>query len=173
MDLPNPAEFLLPVRAGPADFAVSRDPQAVLSAGPLGAGLGVCFYDPLARAGGLLHALLPDSRLDPSRAAQQPGMFVDTGLAALLQNVQNLGARAENLLVCVAGGGRILEEEADFDIGGQNCAALEAWLAGPGLKIHAAAVAGQASRILRLNLATGQVRVRLAAGEKDIILCQP
>jgi chemotaxis protein CheD len=173
MELPNPAEFIVPVRAGLADFAVSRDPQAVLCAGPLGAGLGVSVYDPLAGAGGLLHTLLPDSRLDPSRAAQQPGMFVDTGLAALLQQVQKLGARREEMVVCVAGGGRILEEGADFDIGGQNHAALETWLAGLGLKIHAAAVAGQASRILRLNLATGQVRVRLAGGEKDIILCQP
>ena len=173
MDLPSPVEFVLPVRAGQADFAVSRDPQAALCAGPLGAGLGVCVYDPEARVGGLLHALLPDSRLDPSRAARQPGMFLDTGLAALLQNARSLGARAEKLLVCVAGGGRILEEGADFDIGLQNGAALGRLLDSLGLTIHAAAVAGQASRILQLNIATGQVRVRLVAAEKDIILCQP
>jgi chemotaxis protein CheD len=166
-------DFLAPIQAAPADFAVSRDPQAVLCAGPLGAGLGVSLFDPLARAGGVLHALLPDSRLDPARAAQRPGMFIDTGLAALLQNVQNLGARPENLLVCVAGGGRILDEGADFDIGAQNCAALESLLAALGLKIHVGVVAGPANRILRLSIATGQIRVRLVAAEKDIILCQP
>ncbi len=173
MELPNPAELIVSVRVGPADFAVSRDPQAALCAGPMGAGLGVSVYDPLARAGGLLHALLPDSRLDPSRAARQPAMFLDTGMAALLQNVQNLGARPECLLVCVAGGGRILEEGADFDIGLQNGAALGRLLDGFGLKIHAATVAGQASRILRLNIASGQVRAGLATGEKELILCQP
>ena len=67
-----------------ADFAVSNSPNLILTTYSLGSCLGIAIYDEVARAGGLLHTMLPDSQLQPHKALLQPGMFVDTGLDALL-----------------------------------------------------------------------------------------
>src|ERR1700728_1647232 len=102
---------------GLADLAVSHDPNVVLSTYPLGACLGIAIYDPVAKVGGLLHSLLPASSIDPKRAADRPGMFLDTGLAALVWRARELGAKTENLQVFVAGGAQIMDETTPFNIG--------------------------------------------------------
>jgi chemotaxis protein CheD len=171
MSIENPTAITAPLLAGPADWLVSRDPLAVLSSSPLGAGLGVAIFDPEVRVGGLLHALLPDSGTDPARAAERPGFFLDTGLATLLGGVLELGARPERLLICAAGGGRILDESADFKLGGCICDALHCWLAGHGMKLHAEETGGVENWILRLNLPLGQIRARRVSSLEEQILC--
>ena len=70
---------------GMADLMISQDQSFVLCTFPLGACLGIAVYDPVVKVGGLLHSMLPDSSIDPKRAAARPGMFLDTGLALLLE----------------------------------------------------------------------------------------
>src|ERR1700728_4863528 len=105
---------------GLADLAVSHDPNVVLSTYPLGACLGVAIYDPVTKVGGLLHSLLPASAIDPKRAADRPGMFLDSGLKAMLERAFTLGARKENLRVMVVGGAQIMDESSCFNIGRRN-----------------------------------------------------
>ena len=164
--------FSTPFLVGPGQFVVSREPGAVLSTGPLGAGLAVSVYDWEAAAGGVLHALLPNSRLDRYRAEEQPGIFVDTGLAALLEAVRKLGVGRDRFVICLAGAGQFLDGGAEFDLGGQNRAAVEAVLTGAGLKIKAAAIEGPLNRALRLQISNGDVLVRVFPEEKEINLCQ-
>lgn len=45
---------------GIADLAVSNNPSVTLATYSLGSCLGVTIYDPVIRAGGLLHIMLPD-----------------------------------------------------------------------------------------------------------------
>ena len=40
--------------------------------------VAVCIFDPLSRVGGLLHFMLPDSRINAARARTQPMAFADT-----------------------------------------------------------------------------------------------
>ncbi len=75
---------------GMADLMVSQDPNLILCTFPLGACLGIAIYDPVVKVGGLLHSMLPDSSIDPKRAAARPGLFLDTGLALLLEYAFNL-----------------------------------------------------------------------------------
>src|SRR5579883_1458661 len=122
---------------GLAELAVSQDPHLLLCTHALGACLGIAIFDPTAGVGGLLHSLLPDSKMDPKRAADRPGMFLDTGLAALLERALQLGAKKENLRVIIAGGAQIMDETTSFNIGQRNHEVLRALLAQHGLKIHA------------------------------------
>ena len=64
----------------------------MLVAGSLGSCLGLVVYDPLIRAGGLLHLMLPESSLAPARAVTHPATFVDTGVPALFHALYALGA---------------------------------------------------------------------------------
>ncbi|HEY1107226.1 MAG TPA: chemotaxis protein CheD, partial [Opitutaceae bacterium] len=70
---------------GVGDLSVSNNQSITLSTYALGSCVAVVAYDPVVRAGGLLHAMLPQSKLSPDKARAQPAMFVDTGMAALLR----------------------------------------------------------------------------------------
>jgi chemotaxis protein CheD len=158
---------------GMADFAVIQNQSTLLCTHPLGSCLGVGIYDPVAKVGGVLHSLLPESQIDPPRAAARPGMFLDTGVAAMLAQAGQLGAKMENLSVCVAGGARILDETSYFNIGHRNFEVLTGLLAGLGLKLHAQEVGGLSNRSLQLNTATGEVRLKISGQGKLKVLCKP
>jgi chemotaxis protein CheD len=53
----------------------------------LGSCLGLMVYDPEARVGGLLHAMLPLSKINPEKARSNPFMFVDTGVPRLFRAI--------------------------------------------------------------------------------------
>ncbi len=112
---------------GMADLMVSQDQNLVLNTFPLGACLGIAIYDPAAKVGGILHSMLPDSTIDPHRAATRPGMFLDTGLALLLKHAANLKANPANLLIYVAGGSEVMDETACFNIQKQRAEFRRAW----------------------------------------------
>ena len=77
---------------GVADMVASNDGNAELVTYSLGSCLGVTVYDPVKKVGGLLHLMLPDSRIDPKKAVAAPFMFVDTGVPLLFKTVFNLVA---------------------------------------------------------------------------------
>ena len=157
---------------GPAGMAVSANPDALLFTSPLGACLGVAVYDPATKVGGLMHSLLPDSSLDPQRAAQRPGMFLDTGLAALLSGVRELRAKAENLQVYVAGGAQILDDSSVFDIGKIQADSLTRLLGQLGFEIYAQSLGGRTNCSMELALATGDVRLRYCGESTTTRLCR-
>jgi chemotaxis protein CheD len=123
--------------------------------------------------GGVLHSMLPDSSIDPKRAAARPGMFLDTGLAMLLDYACNLKVKKENLLVYVAGGSEVMDETACFNIGKRNYSVLTRLLANYGMSIHAEDVGGLTNRIMQLNLGTGAVRLKYSGQSKMKTLCKP
>ena len=79
---------------GVADMVVSNDSSAEIVTYSLGSCLGVTIYDPVKKIGGLLHLMLPDSKIDAAKAASMPYMFVDTGLPRLFHAAYNLGPTA-------------------------------------------------------------------------------
>ena len=73
-----------------SDMKVSSNPEDVLVTYSLGSCVGVTLYDPLQKIGGLIHCMLPLSKVDPERAKEVPYMFVDTGLPLMLQTLINI-----------------------------------------------------------------------------------
>ena len=145
---------------GVGGFVVSNDHSATLTTYSLGSCLGITIYDPVSRTGGLLHAMLPDSSINPEKAAAQPGMFVDSGIPALFRAAYELKADKHRIQICVAGGAQFLDQSGFFNIGQRNYTALRNLLAQHGLVLQAQQVGGLVSRTLHLQLATGEVRLR-------------
>ena len=166
-------EFAQPLLVGMADFLVVHNQNAILRTTPLGACLGVSIYDPAAKVAGILHSMLPDSGIDVARAASRPGMFLDSGLAAMLVRARQLGARLENLTVCVAGGARILDETSYFNIGHRNFEVLTQLLDQLGLRLAAQDVGGLSNRSMQLRTTTGEVRLKVSGQPKMKVLCNP
>ncbi len=143
-----------------ADLQVTSNPTATLVTYSLGSCLGVAIWDPETHVGGLLHYMLPDSSIAPDKARATPGLFADTGLAALFRSAYELGAEKNRIVSKVAGGSSLLDDDGAFNIGKRNYVALRRILSQNGVSVEADNIGGSCSRTLRLEIGTGRVTVR-------------
>jgi chemotaxis protein CheD len=151
---------------GVADMKVSVQPGDQLITYALGSCLGIAIHDPEAGVGGLLHVMLPLSTIDPAKAAENPFMFVDTGVPKLFLSCYKARAQKQRLVVKVAGGASVHGDEADdfFQIGKRNFIMLRKllWKNGVLLKTHD--VGGTHSRTMALDIGTGNVTLKTHEG---------
>lgn len=160
------------VVVGIADLAVSNNQTLTLATYSLGSCLGVSIYDPVARVGGLLHVMLPESKIDPDKARRQPAMFMDTGIPALFRAAYELSAEKYRVQICVAGGAQVMDSSGFFSIGKRNYESLKGILNAHGLPVQAEQVGGMVSRSMYLNLATGEVKLKISGRSEDVVLCK-
>ncbi len=155
---------------GVGDMAVSNNTEAVMSTYALGSCIGLVGYDPLVKVGGILHLMLPDSNVSPSKAAAQPAMFADTGLPQFFRQLASFKTRATRLQLFVAGGANVILGHDPFRIGERNMRATLEFLARNGYVVKQAQVGGSVNRTLHLELATGSVRIKTPTAEETISL---
>jgi chemotaxis protein CheD len=155
------------VTVGISDCQFSRDPEEILVTYALGSCIAVAIYDPVARVGGLLHFMLPDSSIDSDGGRQRPFMFADTGVPMLFRRSYELGADKRRLIVRLAGGAQMMDERGVFDIGRRNQMAARKILWQAGVMIESEAVGGNLSRTVRLEMAEGAVWLRGAGGTEE------
>lgn len=167
---PSPLRKLV---VGIGEFAVTGSRDVVLASYSLGSCIGVSIFDPVAGVGGIAHIMLPSSRLAPDKAAARPGMFMDTALPALLRQAELIQAQRDRLVVCVAGGGRIVDPSGTFNIGQRNCEALREALESQALRVAASELGGPVNRTMYLQLDTGEVRIKISGHPGEIVLCKP
>ena len=171
MPAPNLTGFEFRVVVDIADFAVTNNQNAILATYSLGSCLGISVYDPVAKVGGLLHVMLPDSQIDSVKAAAQPAMFMDTGIPALFRSAYEFHAQKYRLNICVAGGAQIMDSSGFFSIGKRNYEALTKVCQAHSLRIQAEQVGGLVSRSMYLQVATGEVRLKISGQNKEFVLC--
>ncbi len=137
----------------------------------LGSCLGITMYDPVAKVGGLVHVMLPESKIDKVKAEKQPGMFVDTGVPALLDAMTRTGASRHRLRIAVAGGAAANMSGKDhFQIGERNFRAFEALMAQVGMRVIAQEVGGtNCARTMTLSIATGSVEIRADGATRKLV----
>lgn len=154
---------------GMADMQVTNNPEAILITYALGSCIGVTVYDPWVRVGGLLHFMLPESKLDLQRAQTKPWMFADTGIPHLFQEAYKLGAEKKRMQVKVVGGSQIMDDSGYFNIGKRNYMALRKIFWSNNVLLQAEDVGGNGNRTLRLEIDTGRVWVKTSGhGEKNL-----
>lgn len=158
--VPQPKKTLV---VGVADSIASNDPSAELVTYSLGSCLGVAIYDPVRKCGGLLHVMLPDSKINPTKAAAEPYVFVDTALPRLFQAFCSLGGDRGRVVIKIAGGAQFLDPQKLFNIGERNFVAVSALLARNNYTIHGRDIGGCSSRTMRFSLSTGQVSIHSPA----------
>lgn len=148
-----------------ADFAVSDDPRNTLVTYSLGSCIGVAIWDPRVRVAGLLHYMLPESSLSPEKAKANPAMFADTGVPALFRAAYALGAVKRRIVVKVAGGSQLLDDNGTFNIGKRNYVTLRKVFWRNGILIDGENVGGAVSRTIRVTCDLGRVTLRTRNGE--------
>ncbi len=153
---------------GIAELYTSSNLQDELITHSLGSCLGVTIYDKKLNVGGMLHALLPLSKNDKSKADKNPAMFSDTGMQELLTQMYQLGSKKEDLIVKVAGCASPLDIEGKFKIGERNYAVFRKILWRNNILIAGEDVGGKNPRTLMLNIQTGETTIA-SLGQKSII----
>jgi chemotaxis protein CheD len=147
---------------GIGDFAVSDNPADIVVTHALGSCVAVCLFDPLAKVAGLLHILLPESRINPTRAKEQPAAFADTGIPMLFNAAYRLGAQKKRCVVHLIGGAEVttsLANSATFDIGRRNILAARNSLWRNGVLIKGESVGGSQVRTVHIDVAHGAIQV--------------
>ncbi|MBI5590574.1 MAG: chemotaxis protein CheD [Deltaproteobacteria bacterium] len=143
-----------------------RDDMIVTHA--LGSCLGLMVYDPAAQVGGLLHAMLPLSKINLQKASENPYMFVDTGVPELFRQLYDLGGQKSRMVIKAAGCGQPLGNSEMFQIGERNHTILKKLLWKNNILLEAEDVGGVASRTVYFNISTGQVIISSKGVKREL-----
>ncbi|MGD9975136.1 MAG: chemotaxis protein CheD [Desulfatirhabdiaceae bacterium] len=134
----------------------------------LGSCLGLMVYDPAAQVGGLLHAMLPLSKINLQKAAQNPYMFVDTGVPEMFRQLYEIGGQKSRMVIKAAGCGQPLGNSEMFQIGERNYTVLKKLLWKNNIMLEAEDVGGVISRTVYFDLSTGQVIISSKGVKKEL-----
>lgn len=149
---------------GVGDCKVSSEPVEIVTFA-LGSCIAVVIWDPVARVGGLLHFMLPDSSVDrETQGRANPYRYADTGTPLLFRQAYEKGAEKRRLQVRLAGGANVVDSGGVFNIGRRNHAAVRKILWKAGVLVHGEDVGGSVSRTVRLDVATGRCTVSEPSG---------
>ncbi len=89
------------------EFYASKDDEIVGTL--LGSCIAVCLHDPVNKVGGMNHFMLPGKISKVDIFKDRTARYGITAMNELVDAVINLGARRENLVAKVFGGGSVLE----------------------------------------------------------------
>jgi chemotaxis protein CheD len=151
-----------------ADLKVSSNPGAVLVTYALGSCIAVMVYDPVMKAGGMIHYMLPLSEVSPEKAVERPAMFADTGIPMLFHSMYALGCKKQDLIVKAAGGGSLYDDHGHFAIGQRNYTILRKMFWKAGVMISAEDVGGTKSRTARLFIDSGRCTITATGEETEL-----
>jgi len=146
---------------------IGRDADLIVTHA-LGSCLGLVVHDPVERVGGLLHAMLPLSKINPAKAEANPYMFVDTGVPVLFKALYEIGGLKSRMVIKAAGCGNPLGKNEIFKIGERNHTILKKLLWKNNMLLENEDVGGTASRTLHFDVATGQTVIS-SSGKKRIL----
>lgn len=144
---------------------ISTDPKEMLVTFSLGSCLGVAVFDPVAQVAGMLHCMLPLAKLDRQKAESTPGMFVDSGVPALFNEMFQYGARKSQMRVTISGAARVLQGQDHFRIGERNVEVCRRILEKNRIPIYLDKTGGEQCRTIFLDVGTGQFTVRCGGQE--------
>lgn len=102
------------IKVGMADLKVAKAPDSLITLG-LGSCIGLTLYDPVAKVGGMVHYMLPDSA--KLKNNQNIAKFGDTGIKELYRQVVAKGASPSRLVAKIAGGAKMFEVSGLSNIG--------------------------------------------------------
>ena len=136
----------------------------------LGSCVGVCIYDEAVKVGGMLHAMLPDSK--KFLEVDKSGRYVDTGLYRLCESVCRMGAVRGRLKAKLVGGAKMfdyLDTPGKVDIGMENVLQARKYLRQLGIMLVREETGGEVARTIRFNPADGSVAIHATDGIDMVI----
>lgn len=147
-------------------MAVSNTLNEILITYSLGSSIGIVIYDPVAHVAGLLHSILPFSKMDLQKAGREPFMFVDTGLTHLFREAIKLGAENKRLKVTAVGCSYISDDKVFLKIGERNFTVLRKFLWKNNILLDKQEIGGDSSKTIKVSVMDGRITVKSDCLEK-------
>ena len=150
------------VKVGMADLNVCKSPESITTLG-LGSCVGICIRDPVAKIGGLAHAMLRDSGKRENNANR--AKFADTGIEDLVKKIVSMGGRKTRLEAKIAGGAQMFAFQNKSDmvrVGERNVEASKRKLRELGIPLKAQDTGLNYGRTIIFYPETGDLIIRSA-----------
>ena len=157
------------IKVGMADLKTGKGTDVLTTLG-LGSCIGLTFYDPTSKIGGLVHYMLPDSTKLKNNS--NIAKFGDTGIRDLYNQVIAMGASKYRLVAKIAGGAKMFEVSGLSGIGNvgdRNAEAAKKILKELGVKLIAEDTGLNYGRTVELHCDTGEFYVKSVGKEIKII----
>ena len=152
-----------------ADLNICKSPNVITTLG-LGSCIGLTFYDPVTKIGGMVHYMLPDSTKVKNNS--NIAKFGDTGIEELLKRVVAAGASRTRLVAKMAGGAKMFEVSGLSDIGNigaRNAEAAKLKLKELGIRLIAEDTGLNYGRTVELHCDTGEFYIKAVGKPLKII----
>lgn len=157
------------IKVGMADLQVGRSTDVLTTLG-LGSCIGLTFYDPVTKIGGLVHYMLPDSTKLKNNS--NIAKFGDTGIRELLRRVILLGADQRRLVSKIAGGACMFEmtgSSALGNVGQRNAEAARMILKQLRIPLIAEDTGLNYGRTVELNCENGEYLIKAVGKFSKVI----
>ncbi len=157
------------IKVGIAEYNICRFPDRITTIG-LGSCVGVVLYDEQKKIAGLLHVMLPDSKM--IRDNQKKAKFADTGLELLINELNLIGVRTNALKAKIAGGAQMFEFSSKSQLGSigkQNIEAVKRILSENKIPIVSEDVGNNYGRTITFDTNDCTLVVKLAGNNYIII----
>ena len=102
------------IKVGMAELNIAKSPDSLTTLG-LGSCIGLTLYDPVAKIGGLVHYMLPDSTKLKNNS--NIAKFGDTGIRELYKKMIEKGASPTRMVAKIAGGAKMFEVSGLSSVG--------------------------------------------------------
>ncbi len=148
------------VKVGMADLNICKAPDTITTLG-LGSCIGLALYDPVAKVGGLVHYMLPDST--KVRNNGNAAKFGDTGIRELYNRMLAEGANKNRMIAKIAGGAKMFEVSGLSEvgnIGARNTETAKQMLKELGIRLVAEDTGANYGRTVELHCDTGEFYIK-------------
>ncbi len=157
------------IKVGMADLNICLAPNAITTLG-LGSCVGIVLFDSVRKIGGLAHIMLPDST--KVKKNENVAKFADTGIDALIVQMEKAGAKRQGLTAKIAGGAQMFAFSSSNDmlrIGERNVEATKLKLRELGIRILAEDTGLSYGRTIEFYPGTGELLIKSVGKEIKII----
>ncbi|MCR5322893.1 MAG: chemotaxis protein CheD [Lachnospiraceae bacterium] len=157
------------IKVGMADLNTCKTPDSITTLG-LGSCIGVVLYDPRKKICGMVHVMLPDSTAIKNN--DNVAKFADTGIKALLEQLEKIGVTKSSLSAKIAGGAQMFAFNTSNDmlkVGQRNAESVRKVLSGYGIRIVAEDCGANYGRTIEFYPETSELYIKAIGKPLKII----
>ncbi len=136
----------------PSTMYISKDPMWIITV--LGSCVAVCLFDRKRSIGGINHYMLPYWNGDGLESPK----YGNVAIFQLFQKMLDFGAKKEDIVCKIFGGGEVLGEQCSiYNVGQRNIELAYKVTGEMGISVMSSSTGGKLGRKIYFNTATGEV----------------
>ncbi len=148
------------ILVGIGEYRIGKKPT-ILKAIGLGSCVGVAFYDPVLKIGGLAHVMLP------GKSDNGCARFAEDAVNRMLRDMGKLCVKKDRIVAKMAGGAQVFKFITidALKIGDRNVKSIDEHLRKLGIRVVARDVGGDKGRTMLFDTSDGSVVVKYSNGD--------